>query len=536
MPLVIEGDAVASRERGPMGLRYAWITAVFALAFASAASAEKSRSPDSYMNEGGGTAAQADDAELDKHIAESDKLLALDDEKPDAEDLAIPMEINNRVAAWIHHFTQRDRERTVRYFQRGHAFKRQLEKMLEQNDVPKEIYFLAMIESGFVKSATSHAEAVGIWQLIPGTAKNYGLKVNKYVDERLHWIKSTEAAITYLKDLRNVFGSWYLAFAAYNAGEYRIVRSIMDGKTRDFWTLAEGNMLPVETLNYVPKFMAAMIIGRDPGKYGIDYAGDAVWEDFDVVEVPSGVKLKDLARVTGLSLATIKEWNPDILRGVVPYDRSGKFEMYIRKADLAKFEAKKDAIASLKRMSFGNVAMYDSARDFAIYVVRRGDTLSSVARTLGVSPRALKRLNRLARDRLHPGQRLRYLNAINADNGKFRTHVVKLNESLHTIAKKHKVTAEQIMAANNMKDQSIVPGQKLRIPLTIAAREHGREPGSRANKRGPGSVAGGNTYTVRKGDTWGAIAKRYGTSAKRLQKLNKLGKNDLHPGKKLRID
>ncbi len=498
------------------------LAAALACFSATVEASDRSRSPSSYMNEGGGIGS---DPELDKKIAESDQILALDESGAGMEEGPFPLEINNRVASWIHHFSHRDRERTIRYFQRGSAYINQLEKMLEQNDVPKEIFFLAMIESGFVQHATSHAEAVGIWQLIPGTAKNYGLKVNRYVDERRNWIKSTEAAVTYLKDLKNVFGSWYLAFAAYNAGEYRIVRSIMDGKTRDFWTLAEGNMLPVETLNYVPKFMAAMIIGKDPEKYGITFTKAEEWGEFEVIEAPSGVALKDLARASGVSLEMIREWNPDILRDRVPYDKTGKFTMYLPIEQAKIFASKKDAIASLKRSSFGDLAQHDSNRDFAIYVVKPGDTLSSISRTTGLSARALKRLNRLSRDRLHPGQRIRYLNAVAAESEKFRVHVVKINETIHSIARRHKVTAEQIMAANNMRSIDVLPGQKLRIPMNIAMQGEIRKPGS----------ASGGYHVVKRGETLSKIASRYGTSVKALRRANNLKKNGLRTGQELRI-
>lgn len=544
MPLVIEEDLFGSTEKRGIRValnRFLPLLAIPLLScggcatfYASADSTDGSgrgpasmqeRQPASYINEGSGL---AKDSELEKRIAESDLLLSEDEEEAANDELPIPIEINNRVAAWINHFTVRDRERTIRYFQRGSAYKAQLEKLLEQGNVPKELFYLAMIESGFVQAAKSHAEAVGIWQMIPGTAKNYGLKVNQYVDERRNWIKSTEAAITYLKDLRNVFGSWYLAFAAYNAGEYRIVRSIMAGKTRDFWTLAEGNMLPVETLNYVPKFMAAMIIGKNPEKYGITFEPETAWGEFSVVEVPSGTKFKDLARVTGISADKFKEWNPDILKGVIPFDRSGRFEICLPQEEIAKFEAKKDAVASLKRASMGSMAMNDAASNYAIYVVKHGDTLSSVSRTLGSSVRTLKSLNRMSKTRLHAGQRIRYLTVSTGEEAKTKIHVVKKNETIHSIAHKHRVTAEQIAAANNLKELVVFPGQKLRIPVSYAARDEGL--------RGPGSSGTGGAYIVRRGDTLAKIAERYNTSVKRLKQINGLHKNKLRTGQELRIN
>ena len=238
--------------------------------------------------------------ELEKIIAENNPLMDNTDEKGEKIPIHVPVEINQRVSDWVDYFTVRDRERTVRFLERGIPLRPYLQQILKDNDVPPELFYLAMIESGFVTHAKSRARAVGVWQFMKATGKNYGLIVNSSVDERRNWIKATEAAATYLKDLNNVFGSWYLALAAYNAGENRIVRSIMKGKTRDFWALAESGMLPKETLDYVPKFLAAQIVGKNLEKYNlrIQPQTEDTWEDYASVTVPSGVSLKALAKAS----------------------------------------------------------------------------------------------------------------------------------------------------------------------------------------------------------------------------------------------
>jgi membrane-bound lytic murein transglycosylase D len=193
-------------------------------------------------------------------IAETNPVLAEGSAENDKVPLQIPMEINRRVESWIKYFTVRQRDMTTRYLERGEPLRPHIEAILKENEVPPELFYLAMIESGFVTHAKSRAKAVGVWQFVKGTGKNYRMTINNNVDERRNWIKATEAAANYLKDLNNVFGSWYLALAAYNAGEYKIVRSIMKGKTRDFWVLAERGLLPKETMDYVPKFLAAHIL------------------------------------------------------------------------------------------------------------------------------------------------------------------------------------------------------------------------------------------------------------------------------------
>jgi membrane-bound lytic murein transglycosylase D len=299
--------------------------------------------------------------------------------------------------------------------ERGEALRPHIEQLLKENEVPQELFYLAMIESGFVTHAKSRAKAVGVWQFMPGTARNYGMEVNSSVDERRNWIKSTEAAASYLKDLNNVFGSWYLALAAYNAGEHRIVRSIMKGKTRDFWALAEGGLLPQETLNYVPKFLAAHIVGKNQKRFGfkVSVAEEDRWEPFETVSVPAGAKISDLAKITGTPLSVLKRWNFDLLRGMTPYSKTGTVDIYVPKSHLASFEAAKEQIAKVKRHRGGrDQRAYASARrngrSYAVYVVRRGDNLSTISRRLGISVRSLMKINGLRRGRIHPGQRVKY--------------------------------------------------------------------------------------------------------------------------------
>jgi membrane-bound lytic murein transglycosylase D len=355
-------------------------------------------------------------AEIEKILSETNPVLSETNGEAEKVPLHIPVEINRNVAQWIKFFAERERERTQRYFERGEALRSHIEQILKENEVPAELYYLAMIESGFVSHAKSRAKAVGVWQFMPGTARNYGLQVNKQVDERRNWIKSTEAAASYLKDLNNVFGSWYLALAAYNAGEHRIVRSIMKGKTRDFWALAEAGLLPKETLNYVPKFLAAHIVGKNMKRFGFEVKLEEKdkWAPFETVSVPPGARLSDLAKLTGTPIAVLKRWNFDLVKGVTPASKTGSVDIYVPKEHFAAFEQKKEEIAKLRRFgsdvehrSYASAGKSDG-RTYDIYVVRRGDNLSSISRKIGTTVRTLMKINGIRRGRIHPGQRLKY--------------------------------------------------------------------------------------------------------------------------------
>lgn len=358
-------------------------------------------------------------SEINRILEDTNPLLSEVSEGGEKVPLQIPVEINRKVSQWINFFTVRERDMTMRYFERGEALRPRIEAILKENEVPPELYYLAMIESGFVTHAKSRAKAVGVWQFMTGTGKNYGLQVNKQVDERRNWIKATEAAASYLKDLHNVFGSWYLALAAYNAGEHRIVRSIMKGKTRDFWALAEAGLLPRETLDYVPKFLAAHIVGRNMKRFGfeVQLGPEDIWEPYESVSVPSGARLTDLAKVTDIPVATLKRWNYDLVAGITPITKSGTVDIYVPKGSAAKFEQTKEAIAQLKQYKSGRPdrvfvskasSRSDSSYDF--YVVRRGDNLYTISKHIGISVRTLMKINGIRRGRIHPGQRLKYYN------------------------------------------------------------------------------------------------------------------------------
>jgi membrane-bound lytic murein transglycosylase D len=354
-------------------------------------------------------------SEISKIIDETNHEMAEQGGEGDKTPLQIPIEINRKVEKWIKYFTERQRDMTTRYLERGEALRPHIEAILKENEVPAELYYLAMIESGFVTHAKSRAKAVGIWQFVKGTGKNYKMIINSSVDERRNWIKATEAAANYLKDLHNVFGSWYLALAAYNTGEYKIVRSIMKGKTRDFWVLAERGLLPQETMDYVPKFLAAQIVAKNYKRLGFELQIDPEdeWAAWDTVSVPSGIRLTDLARATSVPLEVLKRWNRDLLKGVTPFSRTGSVDLYVPKTEVVKFEAAHEEIAKLRqhlsrreRTIIARGGPEDNSYDF--YIVRRGDNLSSISKRIGISTRTLMKINGLRRGRIHPGQRLKY--------------------------------------------------------------------------------------------------------------------------------
>lgn len=229
-----------------------------------------------------------------------------------------PVTYNHRVKGWIKYFQTRGKGTFRRWLERSARYAPYIQEQLEAHKLPQDLLYVAMIESGFISRAKSHAGAVGIWQFIAPTARRYGLKVNWWIDERRNFTKATGAAIRYKKDLYRMFGSWHLVSASYNTGENRIARLIRRHKTNDFWELADMKLLPDETMNYVPKIIAATLIAKSPALYGFADLSYKVPYKFEETEVPGGTDLSNLAQYIGVKERYLKDLNPDLVKGFIP--------------------------------------------------------------------------------------------------------------------------------------------------------------------------------------------------------------------------
>ncbi len=202
-----------------------------------------------------------------------------------------PITINSRVEYWVDYFTGRGRGFFEKYLERSEYFIPYIVPILKQNNMPQDLVYLAMIESGFNNLARSHAKAVGPWQFMSATGKRYGLMVNWWVDERRDVRKSTLAAVEYLRDLNGMFQSWELAAASYNAGEAKIARGVQRFGTKDFWVISRQRFLRPETRDYVPKIIAAAIIAKNRTQFGFPESkakpssDEAIAGDGEVVKV-----------------------------------------------------------------------------------------------------------------------------------------------------------------------------------------------------------------------------------------------------------
>ena len=300
---------------------------------------------------------------------------------------------NPEVVRWIKYYQGRGRYGLLNALKRGEKLRPMIEAVFLDKNLPVDFYYLGLIESSYINHARSHAGAVGIWQFMMATGKGYGLRVNRYVDERRDPIRATVAAASYLSDLHRVFQSWFLTLSAYSSGEGRVLRAIMKKETRDFWSLAEQKALPKETRNYVPKFIAAIYVARQ-----IESNELADWKvDFipplQGIKVSSGVRLDEIAQVANIPLKVIKQYNPHFLRGVIPPGTSS-YQLWIPKTLVN--QHLELAMVKLKPL-----------KEAASYRVKKGDSLYRIARKFGTNIKALKSSNKIVRSRIYEGQLLK---------------------------------------------------------------------------------------------------------------------------------
>ncbi len=278
--------------------------------------------------------------------------------------------------------------------------------VLRRNGLPEDLAFTAMIESGFNPLAVSHAGAKGLWQFMAATARRYGLRVDQWVDERLDPEKATGAAAAYFRDLHAIFGSWTLAQAAYNAGEMKVIRALRASGSKDFWPLTRTSLLRRETKDFVPQIQAAVVIGRDPSRYGfeLNYPEPAAVAH---VAVPPATDLSRLASAAGMTPDALRGLNPVLVKGVTP--PGGTWDLKIpvehRSAIITALAPPPRVVASRDGRE-GRTAR--AAGDGHVHIVRQRETITSIAKRYGMSPGDVIRMNSLDKqDAIRPGDRLR---------------------------------------------------------------------------------------------------------------------------------
>lgn len=306
-----------------------------------------------------------------------------EDEAEDEITYDVPVVVNDKVEIFIRYFQTRGRKHFEKWLSRSERYLPMLKDIFRQNGLPEDLAYIPLIESGFNPNARSRARAVGMWQFMQWTGRKYGLKIDLWVDERRDPEKATWAAARYFKDLYGIFNSWHLAAASYNAGEGRVMRAMKKHKTDDFWVVARQKWaLKRETRDYIPKYIAALLIAKEPEKYGftnIEYQQPIAYEK---VSIQGAMDLRIVAKACECSLDDVKDLNPQLLRWFTP-PTEPMYEIKLPKEKAEIFKANLAMIPPQERLSF------------LVYRLKKGETLSLIAKKYGTSIDSILYLNKL---------------------------------------------------------------------------------------------------------------------------------------------
>jgi membrane-bound lytic murein transglycosylase D len=319
----------------------------------------------------------------------------------------VPVFQTPKVESHMRYFHTRIRDRFEAWMTRLQHYHPLVESIFAEFNLPTDLVYLSLVESGFNPHAYSRARATGPWQFMKGTAKVYGLRVDSFVDERRDPIKSTVAAARYLRDLFDLLGSWPLAMAAYNAGEGKVMRALQKARAEDFDDLARTRLLRRETKEYVPRFMAATIIAKNPEQFGFEPDEDLVPHQFDEVVVLRPIALKALADATGISFQELKRLNPELRRdGTPPDGHEYHLKVPVGQKETVEQSLDKVPIWNPPAIIAKKGAVYQAHVRDGWYRVRGGDSLASIARRFRLSVQDLKARNHLTGRKIRPGDLL----------------------------------------------------------------------------------------------------------------------------------
>lgn len=318
--------------------------------------------------------------------------------------LNLPIVRNDKVESHIRFFHIAIRNRFEQWLTRLGHYKPIVENIFSEFNLPSDLVYLSLVESGFNPHAYSRARATGPWQFMKGTAVLYGLRVDQYVDERRDPIKSTIAAARYLRDLYDMFGAWPLAMAAYNAGEGKVMRALQKSRADSFWEIAQTKHIRRETKEYVPRFMAATIIAKNPDQYGF-MQEPPVPHQFEEVIVHRPVRLQQIALAAGIPFTELSRLNPELRRDVTPPDDQN----YHLKVPVGSQEAVVQALDKIPTWKPTPLLVKkgkNRSESSGSYRVRGGDSLWTIAKRFNLSVAQLKARNSLTARGIKPGDLL----------------------------------------------------------------------------------------------------------------------------------
>jgi membrane-bound lytic murein transglycosylase D len=509
-----------------------------------------------------------------------------------------PIIINRQVEMYLELFQGKLRPYFSQWLARSGRYQPMMKAELEAAGLPLDLVYLSMIESGFSQRAYSRAKAVGLWQFMAGTGRDYGLNVTRYLDERRDAEKSTRAAVSYLKHLYNEFGDWYLAVAAYNGGPGTMRNALKRSGSSDFWEIAEGQYIHLETKRYVPKLIAAIIIAKDPATYGFT---DIVYEAplaYETLTVGPGLSLQAAALLTDSEDTALKQLNQELLAGKTPLD----CEQYELKIPPGTRELAERNLPRLHRVA---------STDYQTHIIQKNETLAQICKKYNINTTTLLKVNNLKSNRLVIGSRLRIpyrtiayrllpegMDPRLAAGDDLQLHTVKKGDTISKISRQYQVPADLIVSWNGLTNahqisigqqlalyiggnesnsaapaardadtaaQASLPGvvvltavkklppeqkqvqaaavEQKQVQAVVAKQKQAQTVAAKqkpvqlvaANQKQAQSAVAEQWYQVRNGDSLWTISRRFNTSPADIKKWNNLKSNLIHPGSRLKL-
>jgi membrane-bound lytic murein transglycosylase D len=475
-----------------------------------------------------------------------------------------PVTMNKQVQMYIDFFQNEHRKLFTNWLTKSKQYLPMMQQELKSAGLPLDLAYLAMIESGFNQRACSTAQATGLWQFMTETGKQYDLRIDSYVDERRDAEKSTKAAVAMLGDLYHEFGDWNLAVAAYNAGSGRIGTGLKKYNVNTFWDLAREQYLSLETIRYVPQLMAAIIIAKDPERYGFADIGYPTPPTYDTMVVGPGMGLDGLALITNSSNEELQSLNLELIAGKTPLtDR--KYEVKIP--------------AGTRNIALNNLPRLRSvvATDFKTHVIGHHESLTTICKKYDISKTAILKANSFRNNRFVAGQSLRIpintiryqltsekIEAIAQVDYKRVLHKVRSGETIPRIAKQHDIQPEKVIALNDLKKgkkpqvgqqptRRVTDKREKAHPIAAAISPAPTNPvispkGNKhqadssvvltARKKNPPVQTAKDVfkwYQITNGDTLWTISQKFKTSPDQLKGWNNLKSDALRPGEKLKV-
>jgi membrane-bound lytic murein transglycosylase D len=464
----------------------------------------------------------------------------------DLSKFSLPIIINERVMQEIHYLTVNARTFTEGSLSRKTALDSMIYSKLKERNMPEDLVYLAFVESGFKVNAYSRAKASGVWQFIPATGKRYGLPVDFWLDMRRNPEAATNAALSYLSDLYDEFGDWYLAMAAYNCGEGRIRRLVKErlavnpSEKVSYWNLK----LPRETMHYVPRILAAAVIGHFPEHYSFTVEKQSL-VPFDTVTIKDCIPLDKAGAALGASVNTMRDLNPELTRWCTPPNLKA-YTMKVPKGSREKF------LVAYEKMDKTQLVRWQQ------YKVQKGDNLGRISSIFGLKIADIQAANNLRSTKLSIGQVLiipmpagasppekqkqavkqesaaalakkQLFDAPTEKTNNVRSYVVRRGDNLSSISRRFGISSQNLMSWNNLQNNRVMVGQRLYL----------QDPSKQDSKKNE-SLAGsikevqGTSYIIKQGDNLWEIARNHNVTVQQLLDWNPGLEKKIYPGMKIK--